>query len=118
MQIECVIPILYSDDVARSLKFYTEVLGFEEYWAWDEEPTFGGAVSGDTTIFFCKGAQGHKGTWLALNVKNVDEYYEVLRHKEVVILSPPNTKPWSMREMLVEDPDGHILRIGHNTSCD
>jgi catechol 2,3-dioxygenase-like lactoylglutathione lyase family enzyme len=117
MKIESVIPILYSDDVSRSIKFYTEVLGFREHWGWDAPLTFGGVVDGDTTIFFCKGDQGHKGTWLALNVDNVDEYYEAIRDR-AHILSPPDTKPWSMREMLVKDPDGHILRIGHNTDCD
>jgi len=117
MKIESVIPILYSDDVSRSIKFYTEVLGFEKHWGWDEPLTFGGVVDGDTTIFFCKGDQGYKGTWLALNVDNVDAYYTAIKDR-ADILSPPETKPWFMREMLVKDPDGHILRIGHNTNCD
>jgi uncharacterized glyoxalase superfamily protein PhnB len=118
MKIESVIPILYSDDVARSLAYYTQVLGFEEQWTWDDPPTFGGALTGDTTIFFCKGDQGHAGTWLCLNVDNVDEYYATIKEKGAIILSTPEDKPWFMREMLVKDPDGHILRIGHNIECD
>ncbi|GAA4083915.1 VOC family protein [Mucilaginibacter panaciglaebae] len=115
MKIESVIPILYSDDVKRSIAYYTDVLGFEEHWSWDEEPSFGGVVDGNTAIFFCKGNQGHKGTWLAINVDNVDEYFETIKSKGALILSEPDTKPWFMREMLVKDPDGHILRIGHGT---
>ena len=118
MKIESVIPVLYSDDVTRSLAYYTEVLGFEEKWTWDDPPTFGGVLIGDTTIFFCKGDQGHPGTWLCLNVDNVDKYYEAIKAKGALILSEPDTKPWFMREMLVKDPDGHILRIGHNTNCE
>ena len=118
MKIESVIPILYSDDVARSIRYYTEVLGFEKHWSWDQEPSFGGVVDGETAIFFCRGDQGHKGTWLAINVDNVDEYYKKIKSKGAVILSPPDTKPWFMREMLVQDPDGHMLRIGHNTNCE
>jgi uncharacterized glyoxalase superfamily protein PhnB len=118
MKIESVIPILYSDDVTRSITYYTEVLGFKERWSWDKAPTFGGVVDGNTAIFFCKGNQGHKGAWLALNVDNVDGYYEAIKVKGAEILSPPDTKPWFMREMLVKDPNGHILRIGHNTNCD
>ena len=87
-------------------------------WSWDEPPTFGGVVDSETTIFFCKGDQGHKGTWLALNVDNVDEFYKAIKTKGAEILSPPDTKLWSMREMLVKDPDGHVLRIGHHTNCD
>lgn len=118
MKIESVIPILYSDDVLRSIRFYTEVLGFDDHWTWDDPATFGRVNNGDITIFFCKGDQGHKGTWLALNVDNVDEFYEMIKDKEVEISGPPETKPWSMREMLVKDPDGHILRVGHNTQYD
>jgi uncharacterized glyoxalase superfamily protein PhnB len=118
MKIESVIPVLYAEDVARSIAYYTGVLGFEESWTWDELPTFGGVATGDTTIFFCKGNQGNPGTWLCLNVVNVDEYYEEIKAKGAMILSTPEDKPWSMREMLVKDPDGHILRVGHNISCD
>ena len=118
MKIESVIPVLYAEDVSRSLAYYTEVLGFEQKWAWDEPPTLGGVYTGDTTLFFCKQDQGYPGTWICLNVDNVDEYYEAIKAKGAIILSVPKTKPWSMREILVRDPDGHILRIGHNTNCD
>lgn len=118
MKIESVFPILYSDDVRRSIAFYTDVLGFPESWSWDEEPTFGGVVNGDFSIFFCKGGQGHKGTWLALNVDDVDKFYELIKDKNAEISGPPEDKPWFMREMLVKDPDGHILRVGQNINCD
>jgi len=118
MKIESVIPILYSDNIVRSIQYYTEVLGFDEKWTCGEPPDFDAAIIGDTTILFCKGDQGHPGTWLALNVENVDEYYEAIKAKGAVILSEPDTKPWFMREMLVKDPDGHILRVGHNTQSD
>ena len=117
MNIESVIPILYSDDVQRSITFYTEVLGFREHWIWDDTAGFGGVVNDKATIFFCKGDQGHKGTWLAINVDNVDEVYEAIKDK-AEINGPPEDKPWFMREMLVKDPDGHILRVGQNIRCD
>jgi hypothetical protein len=40
MKIESVIPILYSDDVTRSIKYYTEVLCFKGSWTWDEGPSW------------------------------------------------------------------------------
>lgn len=118
MNIESVIPILYSEDVRRSIRFYTEILGFREHWSWDDTPTFGGVIHGDAVIFFCKGDQGHKGTWLAVNVDNVDEFYERVKAMAVEISGPPEDKPWSMRELLLKDPDGHILRVGQNINCD
>ena len=111
-------PILYSKDVSKSMAYFTEQLKFENKWEWDTPPTFGGVYRDDVEIFFCKTDQGQPGTWLALLVDNVDEYYELIKDSGANIISNPDSKEWNMREMLVECPDGHIIRFGHNTDCD
>lgn len=111
-------PILYSTDVKRSLKFYTEVLGFKDSWEWGNPVDFGGISRDNVEIFFCLKDQGHPGTWLALLVDNVDEYYNSIKDKGAKIISPPTSYEWNMREMTVQDPDGHIIRFGHRTDCD
>lgn len=75
-------------------------------------------VPGRCGDIFCKDDQGHLGTWLSLMVDDVDEYYGSIKDSGVKILSKPDSKEWNIRGMLVECLDGHILRIGHNTSCD
>lgn len=115
MSFEEVVPILYSADVKRSLAYYIEKLAFDDKWEWDEPATFGGVSKHNVRIFFCLKNQGSPGTWLAINVENVDEYYEIIKARGAVILSPPGDKEWFMREMLVQDPDGHIIRFGHGT---
>jgi catechol 2,3-dioxygenase-like lactoylglutathione lyase family enzyme len=115
---ESLIPILYSESVRRSVNYYKDVLGFEEAWEWDNPATFGGVNWGNIRIFFCKQDQGKPGTWLCINMENVDEYYDFIKDRGAKILSTPENMPWQMREMLVQDPDGHIIRFGHNTECD
>jgi catechol 2,3-dioxygenase-like lactoylglutathione lyase family enzyme len=118
MKFEKSITILYSTDIVRSLNYYIEKLGFEEKWEWDSPPTFGGVVKDDVELFFCKEDQGNPGTWLCLVVDSVDEYYESIKNKGAKIISEPGDKPWNMQEMLVEDPDGHIIRVGNRIECD
>jgi uncharacterized glyoxalase superfamily protein PhnB len=118
MSIKKAIPILYASDVRASLVYFREQLKFESVWEWDDEASFGGAVTGDVEIFFCKGDQGNPATWLSIVVENVDEYYDQIKDSGAVILHPPKTYAWNMREMLVQCPDGHMIRIGHNTDCD
>ncbi|GAB4025806.1 glyoxalase superfamily protein [Spirosoma gilvum] len=118
MTLEKTVPILYSADVARSLAYYIDVLGFSEKWEWDNPPTFGGVVKDDVEIFFCKEDQGHPGTWICLMVDHVDAYYDQIKANGATILSAPADEPWQMREMSVQDPDGHILRIGHRIECE
>lgn len=111
-------PILFSKDIRESLKYYTEVLGFADSWEWGEPTDFGGVVKDDVEIFFCLNAQGSPGTWLAIILDDVDAYYNIIKEKGAKIISAPESKDWNMREMLVEDPDGHILRFGHRIDCD
>lgn len=111
-------PILYSSDVKRSLKYYIEVLGFDDCWEWGDPVDFGGIVKNDVEIFFCLKGQGHPGTWLAILVDNVDEYCKAIKDKGAKIVAEPVDREWNMREMLVEDPDGHIIRFGQRINCD
>jgi hypothetical protein len=113
MEFESLVPILYSSDIKRSIDYYINELAFDDNWIWDKAVTFGGVSKGCVRIFFCLKDQGNPGTWLAINLDNVDEYYDVIKAKGAKILSPPDNKEWFMREMLVEDPDGHIIRFGH-----
>lgn len=113
MIFESIVPILYSSDVVRSINYYIEKLAFDDKWQWDEPTTFGGVSKDCVRLFFCLNGQGSPGTWIALNVDNVDEYYELIKIRGAKIISPPGDKDWFMREMLVEDPDGHIIRFGH-----
>jgi catechol 2,3-dioxygenase-like lactoylglutathione lyase family enzyme/GNAT superfamily N-acetyltransferase len=107
-------PILYSSNLSRSLSYYTEVLAFENKWQWGEPPTFGGAMKDAVHIFFCEGGQGNPGTWLSIMTNDVDEYFEIIRARGATIVSEPTSMEWGMREMLVEDPDGHRIRFGHS----
>jgi len=113
MAFEGIVPILYSENVERSIAYYMEQLAFDEKWAWDHPTTFGGVSKDSVRLFFCLKGLGQPGTWIAINVDNVDEYYQTINARGAKILSAPKDMEWFMREMLVEDPDGHIIRFGH-----
>jgi GNAT superfamily N-acetyltransferase/catechol 2,3-dioxygenase-like lactoylglutathione lyase family enzyme len=106
------VPILYSSDVLKSIRYYTDVLGFDGQWKWDDPPSFGGVSKDGVQIFFCKDGQGKPGTWIAIMVNDVDELYERIKSKGGKILSIPEDKEWGLREMLVQDPDEHVIRFG------
>jgi GNAT superfamily N-acetyltransferase len=112
MIFQTVTPILYSCDIAASLAYYTGVLGFENPWHWGDPPTFGGVCKNSVEVFFCKEGQGHPGTWLSIMIDKVDDYFEAVRSKGAKTLSDPESKGWGIREFLVEDPDGHVIRFG------
>lgn len=118
MKFKKAVPILWATDVPKSIAYFTGQLKFENKWEWDNPATFGGVYRDEVEIFFCKTDQGNPGTWLSLMVDNVDDYYELIKDSGAKVISGPDTKEWNMREMLVECPDGHTIRFGHNTDCD
>jgi uncharacterized glyoxalase superfamily protein PhnB len=109
---ESAIPILNVANVLASIDYYVDKLGFEKEWEWGSPPTFASVRRDEVRIFMCQDGQGQPGTWMSIFVQDVDALYEDYRRRGVKIPEPPTTFPWHVREMLVEDPDGHCLRIG------
>ena len=92
-----------------SRRYYVDVLGFTEAdWGGDDFTL----VSRDgASIYLAQGEQGHPGTWVWIGVENVPALYEEYRSSGAMIEREPNLRPWAI-EMLVTDPDGHVLRFG------
>ncbi|HVY71416.1 MAG TPA: bleomycin resistance family protein [Verrucomicrobiae bacterium] len=106
-------PILRVRDFAEAMTYYTEKLLFRKLWEWGSPPGFGAVKFGEIEIFFCLNDQGHPGTWLCIFMDEVDEYHERIKALGAEIIQPPTDEPWGMREMLVRDPNQHMLRFGH-----
>jgi uncharacterized glyoxalase superfamily protein PhnB len=111
-QFECVIPILNVRNVPASIDYYVNKLGFQKKWDWGSPPTFACVTRGKVDIFFCQGAQGQSGTWMSLFIDDPDALHEEYKQSGAIVRMPPTNMPWNVREMNVEDLDGHRLRMG------
>jgi predicted enzyme related to lactoylglutathione lyase len=102
-------PILRVDDLARSIRYYEDVLGFtNEAWSGEE---FGCVTRDGASIYLSLGDQGNRGTWVWIGVEDVETLYREYQSKGASIVQPPETFPWAV-EMRETDPDGHVLRFG------
>ncbi|MBV8753549.1 MAG: hypothetical protein JO309_01575 [Pseudonocardiales bacterium] len=63
------------------------------------------------SIMLCEGAQGQPGVWLWVGVEDADAFFAEFEAKGAHIRSPPQNFDWAY-EFQVEDPDGHVLRVG------
>jgi predicted enzyme related to lactoylglutathione lyase len=112
---ECANPILSVADLARSLHYYVEVLGFTNAdWGGDD---FTCVTRDNAAIYLSQGDQGHPGTWVWVGVGDVEALHEELKARGAAILHPPELFPWAY-EMKVGDPDGHVLRFGSDPKED
>lgn len=113
----CIIPILNVENVAASIEYYVEVLGFKKDWEWGDPPGFGSVSRDKCYIMLCQSGQGQTGTWIWIGVEDVGELYEEYRASGAKIREVPTNYPWAY-EMRVEDLDNHVLRFGSEPESD
>jgi predicted enzyme related to lactoylglutathione lyase len=109
--VECVIPILRVKSLAASIRFYVEMLGFVVDWGGEEGSAMASVSRDGCAIMLSQGGQGHPGTWVWIGVEDIGPLHAQFVAKGVAICQEPTNYPWAY-EMRIEDPDGHVLRIG------
>lgn len=108
-------PILRVENLALSLKYYEEKLGFSADWI---DPGIIASVSRDScNIMLAQGDQGRPGAWIYIGVFDVVPLFEEYKSKGTKIRHPP-TNYWWAYEMQVEDLDGNVLRVGSSSRKD
>lgn len=106
------IPILNVRNVPASIDYYVEKLGFQKEWDWGRPADFACVLRDEVRIFLCQDGQGGPGSWISIFVHDVDALYDDYKSRGAIIRQKPTNFPWGVREMNIEDLDGHRLRIG------
>ncbi|MEP7352259.1 MAG: bleomycin resistance family protein [Acidobacteriota bacterium] len=125
-------PILNVSNLQESFAWFAK-LGWEKTFEWGNPPGFGGVCSGDFTIFMCVDAQGgrgkgpspvtfgpngdergDKGVWISIGVESADAVYESCLKQGIEVTWPPTDMPWSVREVHLRHPDGHVFRVSQS----
>jgi hypothetical protein len=115
-EFECVVPILNVKNFALSMDYYVSKLGFTKKWDWGTPPSFGSVARGKVEIFLSEGGQGQAGVWMSIFTEDVDALHVEYKKSGAIIRQAPTNMPWGVREMNVQDPDGHRLRMGSHST--
>jgi len=110
-KLECINPILLVRDMNASLNYYVKVLGFQKAdWVTDNS-TFSLVLRDGFGIYLAEDLHERSKAWVWIGAEDIEPIYEEYRASRATIRKPPTNYSWAY-EMAVEDPDGHILRIG------
>jgi predicted enzyme related to lactoylglutathione lyase len=102
-------PILRVEDMQASLRFYVDLLGFQNVsWGTDDFTSVNRDRAG---IYLCRGGQGAGRAWIWIGVEDAAKLHEEYKARGVTIRQPPTNYPWAL-EMHVQDPDGNVIRFG------
>jgi predicted enzyme related to lactoylglutathione lyase len=111
-------------DLARSVAFYRDTLGFDV--AWERETIAALELAGHRVYLFTESpptkdkpetwlrpqAQpGHGSVILVLRTDDCEATYDTVRERGGAFLTPPATPPWGGRRCFLLDPDGYVVEI-------
>lgn len=116
-----VCPLVAVEDVARSRRFYEQVLGQKVKYDFGRNVTFEGDFSihlsshfqgllGDAAKYPIV-TKGHGGE-LYFEEDEVELLSQRLRQAGVEFIHTVREQPWGQRVMRFYDPDGHVIEIG------
>lgn len=103
-----VVPIFRVANLAASIEYYVEILGFKLDW---QGPQFASVSHDRCCIFLSAGDQGHPGAWVFIGVPDAAALFEDYQAKGAKVRLPPSNYPWAL-EVHIEDLDGNVLRLG------
>ena len=115
---------IVSDDVDRSRRFYTEVLGGETVR--EGEPSFvalanswiiinvGGGPTEDKpeVILETPPDPNRTSSFLNIRVADIQAVYEEWGSRGAEFLTPPVEHAWGEIRCYIRDPDGHLIEVG------
>lgn len=121
--ITTITPQVRTTDIAATVRFYTEVLGFVLEFQFED--FYAGIRIGkqmihlkhvdeqDPSIPYVEHA-GH--LHLYLGTENVTDFAESLKAKGVKLVRDVHDTAWHTRELVINDDQGHTLYIGQTTN--
>jgi catechol 2,3-dioxygenase-like lactoylglutathione lyase family enzyme len=121
---------IVSDDVERSRRFYTDVLGGKSVVVGegDDQVTYvalanswviinvGGGPTEDKPAITLETPPDptHVSSFLNIRVADIQSVYEKWSERGAVFLTPPKEHPTELR-CYVQDPDGYVIEVGQTT---
>jgi len=112
------VPILDVSDYTKSITYYCDKLGFRKNWEWGEPAGFGSVSRDQVELFITETPGGPFGTSMTVFVKDVDSLFTEFKSNGAIIVMAPQVMKWGVKELRVEDPDGHIIRFTQNLPCE
>ena len=109
-------------DIAASLKFYQQILGFErQITVPEQEPFVFVAMGTDDVEIFLNKSESPKaplpgGISLYVEVSGLEQLLSRIQQESITIEIPLNETFYGMREFAVLDPDGYMLIFAERIS--
>lgn len=115
IELRTVHPVLIASDIAATLAFFVDKLGFTNDFSYGEPLEYGAVSRGPIQIHVSKDytGQGREGKGASyIMIRGVDELYEEYTAKGVTMAVELGDRAYEMRDFYVVDLDGNTIGFG------
>jgi uncharacterized glyoxalase superfamily protein PhnB len=117
-------PLFFTTDLAATLTYYKDALGFECLGTWHDPPVYAIVARDDQRIHFrladppTPNPDRYVDELLDayLSVADADALYAEYAARSVEFTRSLGNTPWGAREFVVKDCDGRLLAFGANAA--
>lgn len=106
-------PVLAVADVAKTVNYYHEVLGFPDKWMWGEPVNYGGVQwNGTAFLQFSLNPEWAKhmhGESVWLRTKELELLYALHQKNKAEIVVSLVKRPWGFAEYTIQDINGYYI---------
>jgi len=124
LRLSLLAPSLTVDDVAKSLVWYTDILGFKVTQRWENEGRLMGVEleAGDVVVYLSQedGAKGPRVKGQGLRIywytkENIDRIADGIKARGGHLVSEPKDE-WGVRSFSLVDPTGFLITVSTEPS--
>ena len=121
MKIKSSAPHFFVKDIHRSVRFYVDVLGFDEPKIWGDPACFAMPARDGCVVMlnqekeeYVKPNGAFEGWDAYFWCDDIDGFWTAIEDKVDVVHGPEDRDSYGMREIGIRDPDGYMLVFAHD----
>ncbi|MFM9940561.1 MAG: bleomycin resistance protein [Hyphomicrobiaceae bacterium] len=118
-------PQLHVTDIARSVDFYVQTLGFREVYRYGKPPFYAlverdGAGLNlrhvDAPLLDQSFVESESLIVASIPTYGIDQLYAEIQAHGAPLAQPMTKQPWGAKDFIVRDPDGNLICFGEATA--
>ena len=106
-----VTPSIYVRDMARSLEFYRDILGFSVAFTNGSPVSFAVLKQDAAYLHLSVRSEDAGSCHTHIMVSGLDSFYDRLVGAGVLVRQPPKVQPWGLRDIVLADIDGNTFEF-------
>jgi catechol 2,3-dioxygenase-like lactoylglutathione lyase family enzyme len=119
------VPVIATADVAGTVRYFEQTLGFKQQWLWGEPPVYAGIKAGGAMMYVCHDPElaatikeRRLGPDIFLWANNIESVYRQHLANNAEITEELSARSWGVRQYVIREPNGYLLKVAESNETE